>query len=89
MAWLSRTVPMAAAVVVLIAGVFQFTRLKACSLACCREAPGRGSHLLAAGATAWRYGLHLGLHCCYCCAGLMTILVVLGVMDLRTMAAVT
>jgi predicted metal-binding membrane protein len=86
---LSRTVPIAAAVVVLIAGAFQFTSLKACHLACCREAPGRGSELPAAGATAWRYGLRLGLHCCYCCAGLMTILVALGVMDLRTMAVVT
>ena len=85
---LSRAVPIAAAVVVLIAGAFQFTRWKACYLACCREAPGRGSHLLAAAGTAWRYGLHLGLHCCYCCAGLMTILLVLGVMDLRTMAVV-
>jgi predicted metal-binding membrane protein len=85
---LSRAVPMAAAVVVLIAGAFQFTRWKACGLACCREAPGRGGHLLAAAGTAWRYGLHLGLHCCYCCAGLMTILLVLGVMDLRTMAVV-
>ena len=38
---------------------------------------------------AWRYGLHLGLHCGYCCAGLMTMLLVLGVMDLCAMAVGT
>ncbi len=38
--------------------------------------------------TAWRHGLRLGLHCCYCCAGLMAILLVVGVMDLRAMAVV-
>jgi predicted metal-binding membrane protein len=86
---LSRAVPLAVAVVVLIAGAFQVSRWKACHLACCREAPGRGSELRADAAMAWRYGLHLGLHCCHCCAGLMTILLVLGVMDLRTMAVVT
>ena len=86
---LARAVPIADAVVVLIAGAFQFTRWKACHLACCREAPGRGCKLQADAGTAWRYGLHLGLHCCYCCAGLMTILLVIGVMDLRTMAVVT
>ena len=39
--------------------------------------------------TAWRHGLRLGLHCGYCCAGLMAILLVIGVMDLRAMAVVT
>ena len=38
---------------------------------------------------AWRHGLRLGLHCSYCCAGLTAILLVIGVMDLRAMAAVT
>ena len=39
--------------------------------------------------TAWRYGLRLGLHCRYCCAGLTAILLVIGIMDLRAMALVT
>jgi predicted metal-binding membrane protein len=86
---LARAVPVMAAVVVLIAGAFQFTKWKACHLACCRQPPGRGWKLQADAGTAWRYGLHLGLHCGYCCAGLMTILLVIGVMDLRTMAVVT
>ncbi|MFL9918206.1 DUF2182 domain-containing protein [Paraburkholderia fungorum] len=40
-------------------------------------------------ATAWRHGLRLGLHCCYCCAGLTMVLLVLGMMDWRVMAVVT
>jgi predicted metal-binding membrane protein len=86
---LSRAVPIAVAVVVLIAGVFQFTPLKAHYLACCRGTPKCRFQFQADAGTAWRHGLQLGLHCCYCCAGLMTILLVIGVMDLRTMAAVT
>jgi predicted metal-binding membrane protein len=38
--------------------------------------------------TAWRHGLRLGLHCSYCCVGLTTILLVIGVMDLLAMGAV-
>jgi predicted metal-binding membrane protein len=86
---LSRAVPLAVAVVVLIAGGFQFTAWKAHRLACCRKAPRRGFQLQADMGTAWRHGLQLGLDCCYCCAGLMMILLVIGVMDLRTMAVVT
>ncbi len=86
---LARTVPFAVGVVILIAGALQFSAWKARQLACCREAPGRGRTLPADARTAWRHGLHIGLHCSYCCAGLMTILVVMGVMDLRAMAVVT
>ncbi len=39
--------------------------------------------------TAWRHGVLLGLHCGHGCAGLMAILLVVGVMDLRVMAVVT
>lgn len=86
---LARAVPMAAGAVVLIAGALQFSAWKARHLACCR-----GSHACRAAspatiASAWRHGLHLGLHCCHCCAGLTAILLVLGVMDLRAMAIVT
>jgi predicted metal-binding membrane protein len=86
---LARAVPIAIGVVVLIAGVLQFTAWKARHLACCREAPGRGRTLPADAGTAWRHGLRLGLHCSRCCAGLMAILLVIGVMDLRAMAVVT
>jgi predicted metal-binding membrane protein len=80
---LARAVPMAVGVVVLIAGVLQFTTWKAHHLACCREAPGRGRTVPADAGTAWRHGLRLGLHCGYCSAGLTATLLVVGVMDLR------
>lgn len=86
---LTRAVPIAAGVVVLLAGAFQFTRWKAHHLACCRAAPGSGCMLSPDAGTAWRHGLRLGRHCSYCCANLMTILAVIGMMDLRTMAVVT
>jgi predicted metal-binding membrane protein len=86
---LARVVPIAVAAVVLLAGALQFTAWKAHHLACCREAPGRGRTLPADVGTAWRLGLHLGLHCSYCCAGLTAVLLVIGVTDLRVMAAVT
>jgi predicted metal-binding membrane protein len=86
---LARAVPIAVGVVVLIAGVLQFTPWKAHHLACCREAPGGGRTVPADAGTAWRYGLRLGLHCIYCSAGPTAILLVTGVMDLRAMAVVT
>jgi predicted metal-binding membrane protein len=86
---LARAVPIAVGVVVVIAGSLQFTAWKARQLACCRETPGRGRTLPADAGTAWRHGLRLGLHCSQCCFGLMAILLVVGVMDLRAMAVVT
>jgi len=85
---LARAVPIAVGVVVLIAGSLQRTAWKALHLACCREAPGRGRTLPADAGTAWRHGLRLGVHCSHCCVGLMAILLVIGVMDLRAMAVV-
>jgi predicted metal-binding membrane protein len=86
---LARTVPIAVGVVVLIAGSFQFTAWKARHLACCREAPGRAGTQPADAGTAWRLGVRLGVYCGHCCANLMAILLVIGVMDLRAMAVVT
>ncbi len=83
---LSRAVPLAAGVVVLLAGALQLSAWKARHLACCREAPGRT--LPADAGTALRHGLRLGLHCSCCCAGPTAVLLVLGVMDLRAMALV-
>jgi len=78
---LPRPAPIAVGVVVLMAGVLQFTAWKARHLACCRDAR-------TGGRTAWQHGLSLGLHCSQCCLGLMAILLVLGVMDRRAMAIV-
>ena len=83
---LARVVPIAVGVVVLYAGFLQFTAWKARHLACCREMPGHGRTLPADAGTAWRHGLRLGRHCSQCCAGLIAILLVIGVMDLRAMA---
>jgi len=86
---LARAVPIAVGAVVLIAGALQFSAWKMHHLACCREAPAHGRRLPAHAGTAWRHGLRLGLHCSYCCAGLTAILLVIGVMDVRTMVVVT
>src|SRR2546429_827726 len=85
---LARAVPIAVGVVVLMAGALQLTAWKARHLAYCRETPGRGRTLPADAGTAWRHGLHLGLQCSHCCVGLMAILLVIGVMDIRAMAVV-
>src|SRR5437867_8257417 len=86
---LARAVPIATAVVILLAGSLQRTTWKARRLAFCREAPARGLTLPADASTAWRHGLCLGLHCAYSCAALMAIVLVIGIMDLRAMAVVT
>jgi len=89
----SRAVPIAVGAVVLVAGFLQFTAWKARHLACCREASASARSDVTASygetVTAWRHGLRLGLHCSQCCAGLIVILLVSGVMDLRAMAVVT
>jgi predicted metal-binding membrane protein len=86
---LARVVPIAAGTVVLIAGAMQFAEWKAHHLACWRESPGRDRTSSGDARAAWRHGLRLGLHCSYSSVGLTAILLVVGVMDLRAMAAVT
>ena len=86
---LARAVPIVAGVVVLSAGALQLTAWKARHLACCRKAPAPSRTLPADVGTAWRHGVRLGLHCGQCCASLMAVLLVIGVMDLRAMAVVT
>jgi predicted metal-binding membrane protein len=72
---------------VIIAASLQFTAWKARRLVWCRET--HASTLTADARAAWRHGLCLGIHCAESCAGLMVILLVVGVMDFRAMAAVT
>jgi len=86
---LARAVPLGGGLVVLMAGALQFTAWKARHLARCREREACGSTLAADPGTAWRYGLHLGLHCGCSCAGPTAVLLVGGIMDLRAMAVVT
>jgi predicted metal-binding membrane protein len=85
---LTRAVPIAVGVVILMAGFLQLTAWKAHHLGCCLETPGRGGMLPADAGTACRHGLRLGIHCTSCSVGLMAILLVVGVMDIRAMAVV-
>ena len=85
----ARAVPVATGVVVLLASAVQFTAWKAHHLARGRLAAGEMHALPASAGIAWRRGVCLGIHCSYGCAGLTAGLLVLGVMDLRVMAAVT
>jgi predicted metal-binding membrane protein len=85
---LARTVPIAVGVVVLIAGSLQLTMWRTHRGGLRRAAAPRGRTLAADTGTAWRHGLQLGLRCSHRCAGLMAIYLVIGVMDLRAMAAV-
>ena len=85
---LSHVVPMAVGLVVLIAGILQFTTWKARRLAHHSDARECGAPLPAKAGTAWRHGMRLGVDCGQCCAGLMAIPLVVGIMDLRVMGAV-
>jgi predicted metal-binding membrane protein len=91
----ARRIPMAIGVVLLIAGLLQFSTWKARHLACCRDTlhcavKQRGALDAAdASANAWRDGMRYGLHCVCCCAGSTAVLLAAGMMDLRVMAAVT
>lgn len=82
-----RVVPLAVAAGVLLTGVYQLSPAKIRALACCGAAPDPAS--TRSRAAAWRHGLGLGARCVRCCGNLMTVLVVVGVMDLTTMALVT
>ncbi len=84
---LSRAVPVAIGVVVLIAGLLQFSGWKSKQLDCCRQA-GCSMKMPATAGGAWQLGLRFGLHCIQCCFGLIMILLVIGVMDLRMMVVV-
>jgi predicted metal-binding membrane protein len=85
---LSQAVPLGIGAVVLIAGALQFTAWKMRQLACCREASAPTT-LPPSASSAWRHGVRFGFQCGPCCANLMVILLVVGVMDLRAMAVVT
>ncbi|MBB6095955.1 putative metal-binding membrane protein [Povalibacter uvarum] len=84
---LAQAVPALTGLVLVLCGAFQFTAIKQRCLACCRAAP---RCLSTAGEdSAWRDGVKLAVRCAACCANLMLILLVIGVMDLVAMAIVT
>ena len=81
--------PVAAGMVLLVAGGVQFTSWKARQLALWREGPGRGCPPVPNVLGAWRHGLRLGVRCSLCCGSLMLVRLTIGMMDLVAMAAVT
>ena len=81
--------PLAAGLVLLVAGGVQFTSWKTRQLALWREGPGRGCPPEPNTRGAWQYGLRLGVRCSLCCGSLMLALLAIGMMDLVAMAAVT
>jgi predicted metal-binding membrane protein len=82
---LARVVPIAVCAVMLIAGLFQFSTRKVRHLACWRETPWRVTSPSVNKRAALRSGLRLGLECVQSCAGLMAIMLISGMMDLRAM----
>jgi len=89
--WLAGTsaASIATGAVVLAAGLFQLTPVKARHLAGCRDTPACGHGVPPDAQDAWRFGLRLGLHCCVSCAGLTACLLAAGMMDPAAMAIVT
>ena len=81
--------PVAAGMVLLVAGGVQFTSWKARQLALWREGSGRGCPPAPSALGAWRHGLKLGVRCSLCCGSLMLALLAIGMMDRVPMAAVT
>jgi predicted metal-binding membrane protein len=82
--WLSRV----GGVVIILAGIYQFTPLKDVCLRACRTPLGFIlSHNFGAGpASAARAGASHGLFCMGCCWALMAVLAVLGLMNIAWMA---
>ena len=70
-------------------GRLQFTAWKARHLACCRDSAGRRRSVPATPARPGDTACVSACTAAYCCAGLMAILLVVGVMDVRAMAVVT
>ena len=78
---LAQAAPIAGGVVILLAGFLQLTAWKARQLQACRSSE--------CAKNPWQHGLRLGLRCTLCCSGLMSILLVIGVMNLAAMGVVT
>lgn len=83
---ISRLVPPAAGLALVLAGTYQLTPLKQACLKHCREPVLYLSHEWRPGmGGAFRLGLHHGAFCAACCWALMVIQMILGVMNLEVM----
>jgi predicted metal-binding membrane protein len=85
---LSRAVPLVSVCAAGIAIVVQLVAWHARGAASCVETPVSGCPRSARARNAWRHGLRLGAYCGQCCAGLMMLQLIVGIMGLRTMAVV-
>jgi predicted metal-binding membrane protein len=85
---LARVQPVAVGAALMIAGGLQFTSWKARRLELCRQSPGHGGTLPVSLGMAWRHGLCLGSRCTSSCVGLMTVMLLLGLMDVRVIVVV-
>jgi predicted metal-binding membrane protein len=84
------TSPVLGGVLLLLAGVFQFTSLKHACLSHCRSPLGFVmGHWREGSGGAVRMGLEHGLYCVGCCWILMALLFVAGVMNLAWVAAIS
>ena len=79
-------VPIATAVVLVLAGCFQLTGWKKRLLARCRDEQACSPQVKAGVGGACRQGIRWGIDCTLCCAGYMAVLLVTGVMNLMVMA---
>ena len=79
--------PLVAGLALGVAVLVQWTPWKSRRLDCCREFGLRGESWSTHSA-AVRDGLRLGAQCCLCCAGLMTFLIVTGMMRLGVVVLV-
>ena len=86
---LGRLGPIGGGLLVLIAGLSQFSRWKAHLLASCRSASPQALLEWPRPLEALRAGALLGLRCCASCVGPMAVLIAGGVMDLPLMIGVT
>jgi predicted metal-binding membrane protein len=80
--------PVAAGVVLLLAGGVQLSSWKAQQLALCRDGSGLAFPPQPDALGAWRHGLRLGVRCSLSCGSLILVLLASGTMDLVAMAAV-
>jgi predicted metal-binding membrane protein len=86
---ISRLVPPAAGLALVLAGIYQLTPLKQACLKHCREPVlYLGNEWRPGMAGALRLGLHHGGLCAACCWALMVIQMILGVMNLEVMIAI-
>jgi predicted metal-binding membrane protein len=82
--------PRVAAVVLILAGIYQFTPLKRDCLAACRSPIALFTSYWRPGASgAFRMGLRHGLHCLGCCWALMLLLFAGGVMNAYVIGGLT